>query len=184
LTDIISATSSLVLDEGQPLLDICLSEDSRCLWVTNSKNGEIHNYRLDGERFQLRDFDEQQLVSLCTSPMSPAGSNHLGSGLKKGKRTLELEPQAVNQSLCAGPSLVFPARAGVVKYHVLNDRIRVLTMNSRNQLQLWDVLRCCKLQDLPPDSDWEQVIKDFSQIIHVPNWFSVDTTTGVSLIII
>ncbi len=62
---------------------------------------------------------------------------------------------------------------------MLNNKRNILTKDEEDNVALWDITTCQKLEDfgrVPID----QKVKDLEEVVSVSNWCSVDTTIGVS----
>lgn len=69
--------------------------------------------------------------------------------------------------------------AAIKKYSVLNDKRRILTKDSDNNVAVYDVLKVIKEEDLGP-IDFDEELKRRNKKVYIPNWFTVDLKTGVS----
>lgn len=72
----------------------------------------------------------------------------------------------------------FKGKAGIVKTKILNDRQQILTKDDMDNVQLWNIFKHDLFQSFG-NIDFEEKANQMSQQISLPNWFSVDTTTGV-----
>lgn len=70
--------------------------------------------------------------------------------------------------------------AAIKKYAVLNDKRHILTLDTDNKVAIYDVLKVVKVKDLGP-VDFDNELKQQNQKVYIPNWFTVDLKTGVSL---
>jgi len=73
--------------------------------------------------------------------------------------------------------------AAIKKYCVLNDKRHMLTQDSEDNVQLYDVLKVIKVEELGK-VDFEKEIERRNQTLYVPNWFSVDLKTGMPTIVL
>jgi len=65
----------------------------------------------------------------------------------------------------------------------LPDRIKVLTADSQGGVELWDVTRGIQVQDyghVPFEEKLKELQEGYGRM-NVPNWFSVETKTGVGI---
>lgn len=69
--------------------------------------------------------------------------------------------------------------AAIKKYSVLNDKRRILTKDSDNNVAVYDVLKVVKEEDLGP-VDFDEELQRRNKKVYIPNWFTVDLKTGVS----
>ncbi|GIY50523.1 WD repeat-containing protein 48 [Caerostris extrusa] len=63
-------------------------------------------------------------------------------------------------------------------YAVLNDKRHILTKDTDNNVQKYDVLKASKVEDLG-QVDFDIEVKKNFKLIYVPNWFTVDLKTGL-----
>ncbi|KAF8790016.1 WD repeat-containing protein 48 [Argiope bruennichi] len=77
-----------------------------------------------------------------------------------------------------GPDHVIKGNPSIRHYVVLNDKRHILTKDTDNNIQMYDVLKASKVEDLG-QVDFEAEVKKNFKLIYVPNWFSVDLKTGV-----
>lgn len=73
-------------------------------------------------------------------------------------------------SIQGGPS--------IKHYNVLNDKRRIVTKDTEENVAVFDVLKACKIEDLGK-VDFEAAVKERQQTVFVPNWFTVDLKTGM-----
>ncbi|XP_035231872.1 WD repeat-containing protein 48-like isoform X1 [Stegodyphus dumicola] len=76
------------------------------------------------------------------------------------------------------PDHVIKGNPSIRHYAVLNDKRHILTKDTDNNVQLYDVLKASKLEDLG-QVDFEAEVKKHFKLVYVPNWFSVDLKTGL-----
>ena len=182
VTDLSSAESSLLIDREEPVLRIRLAADESSLWLSTPVDGNVYKYAF-GSSFKSR--KALEAPEFCSSPGSPAMQNMAispsspSSPLWANQSEDEDEDGEVLDALLSHPALVITGRAGIVRHHILNDRVRILTQDSEERILLWDVLKAQLLEDLGV-RDWEETINQFFQLISIPQWFRVDHSTGVS----
>eukprot|EP01133_Synstelium_polycarpum_P017756 gene17756-21179_t len=68
-------------------------------------------------------------------------------------------------------------RPGIIKHHILNNRRQILTKDTDDTVQLWDVTRGEQVKSLGK-ADFDRTIDDLQEVVSIPKWFSVDTKTG------
>ncbi len=69
-------------------------------------------------------------------------------------------------------------KEGIVKYHVLNDKRRVLLKDTSNSISLWDITEAKKLEDFGVVS-LEDKINELSEMVYIAPWFTLDTNGTV-----
>lgn len=73
---------------------------------------------------------------------------------------------------------VIPAgHAAIVKFAVLNDKLRILTRDSSGMVALFDVLRCRQVESFGT-IDFDEKLKELQPAISRSNWFSVTVHAG------
>ncbi|XP_058951247.2 WD repeat-containing protein 48-like isoform X2 [Pocillopora verrucosa] len=82
------------------------------------------------------------------------------------------------QPICSSPKKTIPGAPSIRNFHVLRDRRHVITKDTEGRVSVWDVLKACKVEGLGL-VDYEEEIKKRTQMVYVPNWFSVDIKTGM-----
>lgn len=91
------------------------------------------------------------------------------------------------------PVEVIEGQNGLIKHVMLNDRKRVLTLDTAGEVVLWDLLKVCELPCLSPfltnpgkcvpirsygKQDIENVVPEVNTMESIANWCAVDTRTG------
>ncbi|KAF2084420.1 hypothetical protein K490DRAFT_49227, partial [Saccharata proteae CBS 121410] len=75
------------------------------------------------------------------------------------------------------PDFTIEGQHGLIKHVMLNDRRRVLTLDTAGEVMLWDLLQC-----LPVKSYGKRHLEDVTPIVNttetVAHWCAVDTRTG------
>ncbi|XP_015922477.1 WD repeat-containing protein 48 isoform X2 [Parasteatoda tepidariorum] len=73
---------------------------------------------------------------------------------------------------------VIKGNPSIRHYAVLNDKRHILTKDTDNHVQLYDILKARKVEDMG-EVDFEAEVKKHFKLLYVPNWFSVDLKTGL-----
>lgn len=60
----------------------------------------------------------------------------------------------------------------------MNDKRHIVTKDSEENVELWDVLQARKVENYGK-VNMEEIIKKHSQKMFVPSWFTVDAKCGV-----
>uniref|UniRef100_A0A915DLP0 WD repeat-containing protein 48 homolog n=1 Tax=Ditylenchus dipsaci TaxID=166011 RepID=A0A915DLP0_9BILA len=84
----------------------------------------------------------------------------------------------VSAGCSSDPDIVIPGAPSVRKHVVLNDKRHIVTKDTEDNVEMWDVLQARKVEDFGK-SNIEDVIKDNFKKIFVPSWFSVAANCGV-----
>lgn len=75
------------------------------------------------------------------------------------------------------PEESLEGQRGLVKHALLNDRRRVLTVDTAGEVMMWDLLRCEVIKELGR-RNLEDVLTAVNTMESIQNWCSVDTRTG------
>jgi len=67
---------------------------------------------------------------------------------------------------------------GIRQIHTCSNKRYVLTKDSNDNVALWDVLKAVKLTDFGKINYEDECMKR-KEMVHVPNWFTVDAKTGM-----
>lgn len=80
--------------------------------------------------------------------------------------------------LNTNPLITIKGTFSIKQYHILNDKRYIVTKDSDENVNVWDVLQARKLEALGKEN-YENAIKVRQRFISVPNWFTVDLKLGV-----
>ncbi|KAL8952352.1 MAG: hypothetical protein Q9222_001732 [Ikaeria aurantiellina] len=75
------------------------------------------------------------------------------------------------------PSETIQGQHGLIKHIMLNDKRRVLTLDTAGEVLLWDLLKCVPIHNFGK-RHLDEVLPEVNTIESVVNWCSVDTRTG------
>ena len=75
------------------------------------------------------------------------------------------------------PDTTIAGQHGLIKHILLNDRRRVLTLDTSHTVALWDIVECKHIQSFGA-KDISEVEKQVNSNENVPNWCTVDTRIG------
>jgi len=75
------------------------------------------------------------------------------------------------------PESTIAGQHGLIKHILLNDRRRVLTLDTSHTVALWDIVECKHIQSYGAKDIYE-VEKQVNSNENVPNWCTVDTRIG------
>lgn len=75
------------------------------------------------------------------------------------------------------PDATIAGQHGLIKHILLNDRRRVLTLDTSHTVALWDIVECKHVQSFGA-KDISEVEKSVNSNENVPNWCTVDTRIG------
>ncbi|KAL9597106.1 MAG: hypothetical protein Q9179_004384 [Wetmoreana sp. 5 TL-2023] len=75
------------------------------------------------------------------------------------------------------PAETIQGQHGLIKHFMLNDKRRVLTLDTAGEVVLWDLLKCIPIQSFGK-RHLDEVVPEVNTVESVANWCSVDTRTG------
>ena len=75
------------------------------------------------------------------------------------------------------PEETIEGQNGLIKHVMLNDRRRVLTLDTAGEVTMWDLLRCVPIKSFGK-RHLEDVMPEVNTTESVANWCGVDTRTG------
>ena len=91
--------------------------------------------------------------STATIPVDPSNSNFLMPPCLATEVPASLYEQSLNDSertldellpVWTHPDYIIPGGPGIIKHHLLNNKRLVVTKNSNNDIELWDIIRVRK----------------------------------------
>ncbi|UPX10907.1 uncharacterized protein EKO05_0001542 [Ascochyta rabiei] len=77
----------------------------------------------------------------------------------------------------SAPDFCIEGQNGLMKHHLLNDRRRVLTMDTAGECMLWDLLQCAPIKSFGK-RHMEDVLPEVNTQESVAHWCAVDTRIG------
>ncbi|KAF1930908.1 WD40 repeat-like protein [Didymella exigua CBS 183.55] len=75
------------------------------------------------------------------------------------------------------PDFCIEGQNGLMKHHLLNDRRRVLTMDTAGECMLWDLIQCAPIKSFGK-RHMEDVLPELNTRESVAHWCAVDTRIG------
>ncbi|KAK0708951.1 hypothetical protein B0T26DRAFT_387808 [Lasiosphaeria miniovina] len=97
--------------------------------------------------------------------------------VRKGSEIL-VEPAASEVEPVHGlPEETIEGQFGLVKHRLLNDRRRVLTLDTAGDVLLWDLIQCQPIKSFGK-RHLEDVVPDVNTLEAVAPWCSIDTSSG------
>jgi WD repeat-containing protein 48 len=75
------------------------------------------------------------------------------------------------------PDFSVEGQNGLIKHHLLNDRRRVLTLDTAGEVVLWDLLQCAPIKSYGK-KHMEDVLPEINTQDSVAHWCAVDTRIG------
>jgi WD repeat-containing protein 48 len=93
-------------------------------------------------------------------------------------------PEVVTmQPVRAQPEYSIEGQNGLIKHVMLNDRKRVLTLDTAGEVMMWDLLKCVPIRSYGK-RHLEDVQREVNTAATVANWCTVDTRTGSVAVIL
>lgn len=77
----------------------------------------------------------------------------------------------------SAPDFCIEGQNGLMKHHLLNDRRRVLTMDTAGECMLWDLIQCAPIKSFGK-RHMEDVLPEVNTQESVAHWCAVDTRIG------
>ncbi|KAL3891526.1 hypothetical protein ACJMK2_003786 [Sinanodonta woodiana] len=149
----------------------------RRIWVTDIRNPENRTLICEEKapvlKLELAHTDHPSLWAATTDSCIrnwslKAANKRLSAGYDNDTMT----------PVCTQPDATIKGGPSIRQYYVLNDKRHILTVDTDENVALWDVLTARKVNDLGK-TDLEEQIKNHFKMVHVPNWFTVDLKTGM-----
>lgn len=81
------------------------------------------------------------------------------------------------------PDFSIEGQTGLIKHVMLNDRKRVLTLDTAGDVMMWDLLKCVPIKSFGK-RHLEDVQKEVTTTANVANWCTVNTRTGSVAVIL
>ncbi|KAI4185251.1 MAG: hypothetical protein L6R41_004234 [Letrouitia leprolyta] len=75
------------------------------------------------------------------------------------------------------PAATVQGQQGLIKHTMLNDKKRVLTLDTAGEVLMWDLLKCIPVQSFGK-RQLDDVLAEVNKVESVANWCTVDTRTG------
>lgn len=81
------------------------------------------------------------------------------------------------------PKIIIPGESAIMKYLILNDKIRLLAEDNQGNVTLWDITKGKKIEDFGK-INMNEKFKELNEIISVQNWVSIETKLGCLQIVL
>lgn len=103
--------------------------------------------------------------------------NVSSSNLRKVSEAMINPDLIFNVPIRGHPEETIEGQHGLVKHVMLNDKKRVLTLDTAGEVVLWDLLKCIPIQSFGR-KHLDEVVPSVNTAESVANWCTVDTKTG------
>ncbi|KAK4999833.1 hypothetical protein LTR66_001217 [Elasticomyces elasticus] len=120
-----------------------------------------HVLRLSNNAYFARDMETSAIFSV---------------GGRRGTEQMDGELQ-VMQPYRSLPDFSIEGQNGLIKHVMLNDRRRVLTLDTAGEVMMWDLVKCGPIKSFGK-RHLEDVAAEVNTMESVANWCAVDTRTG------
>ncbi|RAR09394.1 WD40 repeat-like protein [Stemphylium lycopersici] len=96
---------------------------------------------------------------------------------RKPSEVLTAADHSVADTVRPLPDFTIEGQNGLIKHHLLNDRRRVLTLDTAGEVVLWDLLQCMPIKSFGK-THMEHVLPEVNTQDSVAHWCAVDTRIG------
>lgn len=169
-TNLSTRTSEVLLEETGPITALAPSSDGAALWVATSAS-TVNCWSLASASEAADDG--------VAAPQKRSGSSFMAGSLPAMRMRTTFEGGALHpHALQAAPVHSLLGAPAIKQAVVLTNRRHVLTLDSEDQVQLWDLTAGAPVQNLGKVSlkDAERDLFDPAQ--NVAPWFQTDTRLG------
>uniref|UniRef100_A0A7S3FXH2 TEP-1 C-terminal beta-propeller domain-containing protein n=1 Tax=Palpitomonas bilix TaxID=652834 RepID=A0A7S3FXH2_9EUKA len=164
--------SVCLFDAGQPVLSLCPAR------LDYAFGGGVWSATTDSS-LHYWDF-HQRLRSPGDSGIRRAMQSYIGVG--EAREAAEggfAKEDAGVYPLLSSPSTAIEGDKAITKFHILNDKVHVLTMNSAGQLHVFNLLTGDSHPHIGSgEEDFNREVKALSKEVSVPLWCSIDIWSG------
>lgn len=137
---------------------------------------------ISGANKKKKEIPAKSILRISNTARYPASSRDIdtstlsGASARKGSELLDTEI-TINEPIHSLPEETIEGQHGLVKHKLLNDRRRVLTLDTAGDVLLWDLLQCVPIQSFGK-RHLEDVEPEVNTMEAVAPWCSIDTRTG------
>ena len=118
------------------------------------------------------------------TPALPDGDKRPALSERRGSKQDVTDAESISmQPVRSQPDAAIEGQVGLMKHVMLNDRKRVLTVDTAGEVVMWDLLKCVPIKSFGK-RDIEDVRDEISTSATVANWCTVDTRTGSVAVIL
>ncbi|KIV87431.1 hypothetical protein PV11_02976 [Exophiala sideris] len=123
-------------------------------------------------------------VLLVSNTAVHPGRKHLGvlpnvsaTNLRKASEAMIADDLSIVVPIRGQPAETIEGQNGLIKHVMLNDRKRILTLDTAGEVVLWDLLKCIPIKSFGR-RHLDEVVPEVNTLESVANWCAVDTKTG------
>ncbi|KAF2767150.1 WD40 repeat-like protein [Teratosphaeria nubilosa] len=118
-----------------------------------------------------------RLSNTAYFPAARIADGELRASIIDGSKDSQSPEAVVMQPVRPQPEYSIEGQNGLIKHVMLNDRIRVLTLDTAGEVMMWDLLKCVPIRSFGK-RHLEDVQGEVTTMATVANWCAVDTRTG------
>ena len=104
-------------------------------------------------------------------------ANHSVTNLRKQSEAIMGDDLSFVIPIRGQPAETIEGQNGLIKHHMLNDRKRILTLDTSGEVVLWDLLKFAPIKSFGR-RHLDEVVPEVNTTESVTNWCAVDTKTG------
>eukprot|EP00002_Diphylleia_rotans_P002952 TRINITY_DN11955_c0_g1_i1.p1 TRINITY_DN11955_c0_g1~~TRINITY_DN11955_c0_g1_i1.p1 ORF type:complete len:834 (+),score=163.02 TRINITY_DN11955_c0_g1_i1:96-2597(+) len=160
VTDLKTKKAVLICREPSSVHKAIPTPDWSGIWVA-TPDSSMSLWEYDENRASK---SVESMLSISTSPSSFTIS------------IVEPEPEPV--PLNGNPVETIQGKPGIKRHRIYNNKRHVLTCDTSGSVALWDVTKGIQVADYGKADFDAKVTESSKELLHVPNWFTVDTRTG------
>ncbi|KAK5456282.1 hypothetical protein LTS15_005601 [Exophiala xenobiotica] len=99
------------------------------------------------------------------------------TNIRKASEAMTMDDLSVVVPIRGQPAETIEGQHGLIKHVMLNDRKRILTLDTAGEVVLWDLLKCIPIKSFGR-RHLDEVVPEVNTTESVANWCGVDTKTG------
>ncbi|KAI9803378.1 MAG: hypothetical protein M1833_000896 [Piccolia ochrophora] len=135
--------------------------------------------------YSKRSLPLESILRLSNAPLLPARESRdpdsaTIQSISSARRVSEALTDAENEDMVPVhrlPEESVEGQNGLIKHVLLNDRKRVLALDTAGEVTLWDLVKCERIQSFGK-RHLEDILPEVNTTESVANWCTVDTRTG------
>nr|POE72300.1 ubp9-binding protein [Quercus suber] len=134
------------------------------------------NYSGTAAKGKRRKLPLKHMLRLSNTAFFPTSTTHDGER-RASVQTVRQANTVAQQPVRAQPDSSIEGQNGLIKHVMLNDRKRVLTLDTAGEVLMWDLLKCVPIRSYGK-RHLEDVKEEVTTNTTVANWCTVETRTG------
>ncbi|KAK1754353.1 hypothetical protein QBC47DRAFT_216733 [Echria macrotheca] len=150
--------------------------------TTRSREGSIPGPPLPPNGSSTKKIPARAILRISNTAFFPPASNREddespGGHARKGSEILTEPVSSAIEPVHNLPEETIEGQFGLVKHRLLNDRRRVLTLDTAGDVLLWDLIKCRTIKSFGK-RHLEDVEPEVNTLEAVAPWCSIDTSSG------